>query len=506
MRYFSLLFTLLCTQNFLSGQTHSLLKDIGSGDEHGIPAQNQSTEWNGKTYFISYVPFFFKNRIWSTDGTSQNSAQVLTTNYADLSFLSHVDDYLIFSAYTEDSIGIYRSNGTQAGTEVIKEFNALVVFMHQLDSNTVVFLTDDLTDDSLTIWSTDGSSAGTIRLGNFEIKPDFLEFSLYKNNIVFTERSTNFEYFQPVITDGTPEGTKLVVDFINEVVTDDIPKVNSAVGTTEFLFASTNNGGYRFDGTSTLDNFPNGDYYGGFNMGNQHAVFSYTYIYVYNHDNGGITTIFDDVDFFTEPIEHNGKVYFHSNGFVYETDGTIAGTKKISTNTAGNSITGAHIFPTNDLLLYTSEQGGNTTLRVVHFQTGVDSLFSNIKASNDQNLQPYAFQVNDNIIYARITSTHGREYWTYTEPTSGTHDFEEILSLSLSPNPAFDELIILLDAQTTPADKIFVYNTMGQRMPTAIKEGENIRLDISGFSQGLYFVEITLDKTTRYFGSFVKQD
>src|SRR5688572_22118699 len=142
MRTIILFFLLMLIPFINFGQPHSLLKNIGAGDEDGIPTINKSTDWKGKSYFISYDPDFFSNRIWSTDGTSGNTVQVLTTSYPDIEFLTSVDNYLIFNAWPGTDRGIFRSNGTQAGTALIREFpSQRIVFMNELNSSTVIFIT-----------------------------------------------------------------------------------------------------------------------------------------------------------------------------------------------------------------------------------------------------------------------------------------------------------------------------------------------------------------------------
>jgi hypothetical protein len=233
MKFLYPFFIFLLTAPIISsGQTHSLLKNIGSGDQDGIPSVNEATVWNDKAYFISESPDGFTEQIWKTIGTTSGTTQVLTTNYGQINYLTSIKNGLIFNSSKSGNDGIYKSNGTEGGTSRLIEFPAMsVYFLEKLNDSLVIFITDNIAGDSNIIWSTNGTVGGTHELGTFDIKTDYLRYSFYKNSMIFTEKSTNFDLFSPVITDGTKAGTKLVTQYINEIVSPDIADVQSAVGT-----------------------------------------------------------------------------------------------------------------------------------------------------------------------------------------------------------------------------------------------------------------------------------
>ena len=506
MRTFSLLFVLILIPYILSAQPHSLLKNIGAGDEDGIPTINKSTDWNGKSYFISYDPDFFSNRIWSTDGTSGSTFQVLTTSYPDIEFLTSVDNYLIFNAWPGTDRGIFRSNGTQAGTELIMEFpSQRIVFMNALNNSTVVFITENFANDSTYLWATDGTTNGTINLGAFELKPDFLRFSYFNNSIIFTEKSTNFNYFLPVITDGTIEGTMLVTDFINGILADDISNVTSAVGTIDFIFVNTPNGNKIFDGTS-VDNFNiAGDFIHGFKLGQYHVVFSTYYVALYDSSDDSGVELFVEPYSFSEPIANKESVFFHNiDGYVYKTDGTPSSTKKLSTMTIGTSNYSPYLFATDDVLIYSTEQV-DVELRIVNLHTGLDSLFNAIWFNGGQIIDPYVFEAGGKIVYARNTTAEGREYWVYDPLQTGVRDLLDANQISLSPNPAENELIISFGDELPANSSLSIYNTTGQVLWSSAISSNRQLVDITGFTPGQYFIQLQTSKGSQYGGSFVKK-
>jgi len=487
-------------------QTHSLLKNIGAGSENGIPADNQSTTWKGKTYFISYYPDDFENRIWSTDGTAANTFEVLSSTYPDIDFLTSTDNYLIFNAWPGDHRGIFRSNGTQSGTQLIMEFpSQRIVFMKEVSSTTVVFITENFANDSTYLWSTDGTTNGTIKLGQFELKPDFLRFSYYGNSILFTEKSTNFSYFPPVITDGTIQGTMLVTDFINDVIADDISNVTSAVGTTDFIFVNTPDGNKVFDGTNVKNFNLAGDYIHGFKLGQYHVLFSTYYIALYDSSDGSALELFVEPSYFSEPIANQEYVFFHNaDGYVYQTDGTPSSIKKISSKTIGSLNYDPYLFATDDVLLYSTNQGNNVELWVVDLATSMDSLFNIVKPYGYQ-IDPYAFKAGDHIVYARYTAMEGNEYWVYTPLQTGVKDIWSTTQLIMSPNPVENELTITLDQEIPLHSRLFIYTSAGQLMRSSHVETQQMRVDLTGFSAGQYFIRIETGSGIRFGGVFVKK-
>jgi hypothetical protein len=488
-------------------QTHSLLKNIGTGSESGIPDHNQATNWKSKSYFITLSPSGIGNRLWSTDGTTAHTAQVLTADYPEMEFLTSIDNVLIFNAWKDTYRGIYKSNGTPASTTLLAQFPSRhISFMKNLDNHTVIFVTENFNADSTFLWSTNGTSAGTILLGQFEIKSGFIETSYYKNNLILTEKSSNFDLFPPIITDGTVAGTKLVTDFINEMVTPDITTAQSAVGTTDFIFVQTASGGKVFDG-STVSNFAlTDDYNYGFKLGHLNVVFSSYEIMAYDSMDKTSKLLPVDLYYFTEPISHNGKVYFHNTDkYVYESDGTMAGTKKIGSQATGALNYDPYLFATDQFLLYSADRGNNTEFWSIDLNTDVDTLFSVIKPASNANFVPNAFLSGNHLVYARSTSAEGNEYWVYDPMTSGTKDLTSTHSITISPNPADLEVRITFDDVIPAYTNLSIYNVSGQIVLRSHIEADQLKLYISQFIPGQYYLQLESSNGIQYGGSFIKK-
>ena len=355
--------------------------------------------------------------------------------------------------------------------------------MKNLDNHKVIFVTERFAGDS-TSYGTDGTIAGTIHLGDYVIKSDFIKYSFYKNRLILTEKSTNFDLFPPVITDGTPEGTKLVTDFINDSLAVGISDVQSAVGTTDFLFVKTVSGGKVFDGNE-VSNFPlTGNYNHGFKLGHLNIVFSDFDIMVYDSLDGTSKLLPVEPYYFSEPVSNAGKVYFHnSDSYIYETDGN-GGTKKISSLTTGSLNYDPYLFATDDFLLYSTNNGNNTELWTVDLTTDLDSLFSTIKRSSNNNFSLNAFMSGEHLIYARSTTAEGYEYWVYNPLPTGIRDLTASHPLMLSPNPAENELIISFDSEIPAQSSLSIFNVTGQIVFRSAIDADQMRLDISSFIPG----------------------
>ena len=340
----------------------------------------------------------------------------------------------------------------------------------------------------------------------FEIKEGYLRYTRYKNSLVFTEKSTNSQFFQPVITDGTVAGTKLVTDYINDLVPGSVSNVISAVGTQDFLFVMDGgSGGKVFNGTSIDDFDLNGDYFHGFKIGQKHVVMTDFSMFVYDSATATSSELPVEPYYFSEPIANGPKVFFHnSQSYVYETDGTPTGTKKISSLTAGESNYDPYVFATEDQLLYSVNNAGNTELWIVDLVTGADSLFTRVKSASSFYIQPYVFKAGDNIVYARYTSAEGREYWVYNPGPTATHDPVPHIDLRLVPNPATHELELSFGDDLLSLTKLTLFNSEGKPVKEIPIDQKQMKIDLHQVSPGLYYVQVSNDRQVFNGGSFVK--
>lgn len=490
-------------------QTHLLLKDIGTDNENGIPQTNESTTWNGVDYFIGFDANSFANDIWSTDGTSVNTKRVVPSNYPEIFFLTSVEKGLLFNAWVGTNRELYVSDGTPGGTQMIADFPGQeVIFLEALNDSIAIFVTRDFVSDITSLWSTNGTSGGTVHLGEYEMSKGFIRFSFYNGSMIITEKRISTSLFPPVITNGTLEGTMFVIDYLNEFITPDLNSVASAVGANDHLFVQTSSGGKVFDG-STLNSFPlDGFYFHGFKLGQQYIIFSDLAVASYNSSNEVFTEISFDNEYFSEPVSSGSKVYFHDlDSYIYETDGTISNTRKISAVSAGFSNLKPYIYTNakNDDLIYNVVEDNMTSLRIINLSTGLDSVFSIIRPSGTSNFAPHIFHSGNHIIYTRATAEEGREYWSYTPLETGIIKIPEIEELVSYPNPAKNELMIEGGCHVQSGNRVQMVSMAGQQMPVNVVKNQPLTIDISAIPGGFYWIRIQDDSGLTYRSSFVKQ-
>ncbi len=149
--------------------------------------------------------FNSNNSLWKLDTTNDTAAQVA---FADAYFLTELNGSLIFV----DSLGLWKSNGTEAGTTLIES----VEYPHNLFNHQgILYFAAGTTSsiDGVELWRSDGTAQGTFLLK--DIDPDFDyfgsgessnpgNFTNFNGQLVFTTQNTVSGLWT---TDGTAAGT-----------------------------------------------------------------------------------------------------------------------------------------------------------------------------------------------------------------------------------------------------------------------------------------------------------
>ena len=490
-------------------QTHSTLKNLGPGNINGIPKSTQAAFWNNNYYFVGTATGS-RERIYRTDGTTANTIAVTPDQQYGIYNMRALPDYLIFDGTEGNDYGIFTSDGTTGGTTLVKEIDYSVEFMTNLDADKIIFITQDFSNDSTYLWVSDGTSSGTQNLGNYHIKVDFLEYSRFGDHIIFTERSTNSEIFPPVMTDGTLAGTMLVKDYVNSIVTNDITSVETAVGIEDVIFLNGINGtnsSQIFDGLTLTSTSIFGDPYKGFRIDDTYLLFTDFDINIYDAVTFEVGSLGVEPDFSTNPILFDGKVYFHNTGgFVYETDGTFAGTKKVSSNTTGSFNFDPYMAGHDGVLFYSTVIGNNLELWAIDLETDTDSLFTVVRPAASSILDPYIFPVWDKILYPKYTSAQGNEMWVYDPVMTSLKD--EVLreaGFQLYPNPVSDHLYITYQLAILSSADVLFLNNEGKLIKTLKLQNAQQQINLAELSSGLYHVYVQSGSRKIYVDSFLKR-
>jgi ELWxxDGT repeat protein len=170
--------------------TASLVKDIRPGDPvFGPPGKADSTPLNitpfqGKVFFAA-TDASHGSELWRSNGTAAGTQLVKDICRGacssapgapraqaawvppESSDLASVGGRLFFTAYdTNHGVALWKSDGTSAGTKLVKDVYPLANKERHLGDltgvgNTLFFWADDLTDHGPALWKSDGTTAGT---------------------------------------------------------------------------------------------------------------------------------------------------------------------------------------------------------------------------------------------------------------------------------------------------------------------------------------------------------
>ncbi|GAB5442053.1 MAG: hypothetical protein Fues2KO_24020 [Fuerstiella sp.] len=211
------------------------LVDLNATVQHSNPTN--AVQLGGVTYVTASSPLYgtevyridpvtgratvLENLAFDTIGDANpHSLSVINGQLYFLSLYSYVDPSAPDGGGTpETRYGLFKSDGTQAGTVLISELAGVLPEsmmaagrpMHQVNGRTLFFAGDPMTGEQL--WATDGTAAGTVLLHSFDMamSPEPDQFLVHGNvlyiNRNITAMSGTHELWR---TDGTVAGTFLL--------------------------------------------------------------------------------------------------------------------------------------------------------------------------------------------------------------------------------------------------------------------------------------------------------
>ncbi len=102
------------------------------------------------------------NRLWTSNGTLEGTTELLKRRTLDLEiwFKTSIQGTLYFMVNTEKYRGLWRSDGTEAGTVQVRAFESLVSKDFTVINDILYFAASDGTSGT-ELWRSDGSTAGT---------------------------------------------------------------------------------------------------------------------------------------------------------------------------------------------------------------------------------------------------------------------------------------------------------------------------------------------------------
>jgi len=395
-------------------------------------------EMNGKYYFSAETDAE-EAELWVTDGTPAGTKMLkdiyATTNFASFPKNFEVLENKLYFTAKNDVYGdeLWVSDGTEAGTMLVKDIypgnkgyvtGQLIAYKGKL----YFAAADKDANKGIELWVSDGTAAGTVLLK--DINPDYRdaspkEFYIFDDKLYFT--ATNYlSGAELYVTDGTANGTVLVQD-INQGTSSSNPSSFVTVGNSLFFVAKDAASGSELRkltaGSQTVELVK--DINSG-TLDGVHKTFYADSRYVHlGRAVIGNNLIFTAVD--------NANGYYQ----VWISDGTAAGTKKLTyNNVPGSFVVGFTVFK-NEAYFFGNYYTKYELYKVSGIVSGID----------DKKLEQNKYRIyqqNQNLIIENVE----------------------------------------------PASKVTIYSVTGQVVAEKIQLARNILVQFPGLNTGMYVVKI----------------
>lgn len=447
--------------------------------------------WKNKLYFFA-VTSGGKQNLYETDGTETGTKQITTSGFS-----------------------VIVPNGQQ--TEVFTEFG-----------NALYFVASDWTN-GYELWKTDGTDAGTVMVkeinpakGMLDSKSEIRQLTVMGDHLYFFANETNnADSLQIWKTNGTAAGTERIVSYkIGNTET-----VNSLTATSTHIYYTYNNNGtsiYKSDGTTAgtgifLANctpYHLTSFKGELLFQTTTSNPTMSHICITSNEAPGYTVL-KDVDPNVINLSSNSTYYYPMNVVdntlyfmisvmgpateLWKTDGALSGTSLIKTLTQADGYVPAQQFVKHkdEVYFITSSTSAPTKyfLNKTDGTAAGTAKLSTTGVSEVNNLtsvdKVLFFTSGDNQF-----GQFGEELWKFgTDTTSGgggtTGLFETAVindGFTMYPNPAINT--IQLEADGRQIISAVVFDVTGRQVAAAQSISSSATIDASTLPAGTYFCRI----------------
>ncbi|QHT70455.1 T9SS type A sorting domain-containing protein [Rhodocytophaga rosea] len=421
--------------------------DLGSWEiEEGGPAPILLTK-AGNTVFYSSGNNPYSYTLSSTRGVNIGIQRGFDEE--DNTLFTEVNNTLYISGVTSYGNALIRTDGTEEGTSLLKEYaGALPRNLTSVNGTLFFTVYDPINKHAL--WKSDGTTEGTVLVKSI---PD-MSYS-FQFNSPTAMNGTLFFSVGSILwkSNGTAEGTVPVKEFASNSFVNSLRAVNGTL----FFIANDDISG---EGLWKSDGTPNGTVKinitlpgdAGINMGMQSNGILYfsTYENYPSHDfslwrsDGTTTGTFKLADF-TNPLHYfnqimyytdvNGKMFFVPDyNDLWKSDGTLAGTVKInitSSEEASDNANPQYVISTAGNLYFGASDGLNgQELWKSDGTSGGTVLVKDINPGLASGNPQYLTAASNIVYFAAKDSTNGQELWRTDGTAAGT-----VLVKDINPGP-----------------------------------------------------------------------
>ena len=536
-----------------------LLKDINkTGNLNSAP--KFQTTLNGKVYF-SADDNVHGRELFVYDGTSSTLVKDIYPGFN--SSKPHdfyvINDKIIFKAYTKDEgLELWITDGTESGTKILKDINPngsgfqddgrsyVRLGYFKMFNNEYYFFANDGVK-GMELWKTDGTTAGTVLIkdinpgGNSSYRPALDQrpkLTIYDNHLYFIASNSgsdnNLRAHKMWKTDGTTAGT-VDVKIINDII-----KNNTHVESKTFVF----NNQLYFYGRETATNryelFRTDDTNGTVKIADTKISLTTIFYplkeriyYAYNDNSGAGTELWaidknDNIAMYKDLVSgahsaspslfYKFKEYFYINirneqfrAELWRFSDTTE-PEKIIIKKENETIDGFFDFiQKNDQLFIINAQSDNNVFtyqmnRVDNTSTALTPVFTINNSVNFKNLagafNTHAAFLNDKLYFTGNIESKGEELLSLDLKTlSVEDDFNKnntALTIAVYPNPVQNVLKIQLKNNLKKAT---IYNLLGKKL----EEFTTKTIAVSKYKTGIYILKVEDEFGNNYSKKWIKQ-
>ncbi|TRX21619.1 T9SS type A sorting domain-containing protein [Flavobacterium franklandianum] len=538
----SLFFLLLSTNNY--SQQPVMVKDIYSGS-------NTSFSYNPSFTKINSTLFFAANdgvngfELWKSDGTNAGTVMVKDINLSSSGTsygseprnLTNVNGTLLFTANNGiNGRELWKSDGTEAGTVMIKDLNPSLTdntgFIDELiNFNGTLFFSANANDNGTELWKSDGTDAGTVMV--IDINPGFtfdVPNRSNPNNFINVNGALFFAAYNEINgnelwkSDGTASGTVMVSNTPGTASTvGSYPNLTIANGilffSGESIFFGTEL--WKSDGSTAgtamvKDIYPgytpNGVAYssGAGSFANVNGILFFIATDIDNNlelwkSDGTVAGTIkvkeireSTFNFGSNPTNLtnvNGILYFSANDGIHgiemwKSDGTEAGTTLVKDINAGISSSEPGQFTNINGTIY-FVAGDNIIGQELFKTDGTASgtIGYNIRFLSESSSPEGLINVADNLFFnATNGGQNGRELWRLnTNSLSTLKNITNDSKFLIFPNPV-KNILTITNPENTSIDKISITDITGKKVLEQ-NDGTNT-LNLENLQNGMYLLQV----------------
>lgn len=500
--------TLAVTQDGSGTQTSdcspALFKDLKPGSSGSSPSNFR--ELNGSLYFIADYD------LWKTNGTVAGTIRI--DSLRSPREMEVLNNNLIFSV-SSPAWQLWKSDGISS--TLIKEFPGSEIGDLTSANGFMFFRVGNYVSK---LWRTDGTAAGTILVKDIDPSNsvNYAPGTLFAfNNNIYFSAGTTTNGVELWKSDGTEAGTTMVKDIYPGVSSGhDFSNTYAILNNELYTYAKDplNLGLWKTDGTDAgttfikeclwigeLTNINNvlyfyatdiagntgNDLYGS-ELWKSDGTLSGTHM-VKDIKPGVGSSILNQYNF----CAINSSAVFRAtddgiNFKLWKTNGTETGTM-ILNDFPSYSLSSSTVF--NGFLYFSSDNGitGYELWKTDGTEAGTALVADLLPGSTGSS--PSGFTIfNGTLFFTAQSASAGMELWSCVASSSSISDVKSENSISVYPNPSNGIFQLSIDNTQLEKGALEIYNLFGERVYSASNIKQQMQIDLSAFSKGIYFVKI----------------